>query len=92
MPETGFRSPPRNQKRPYRAMKESPEARFERLATLRVNKVLRALRTLGNLGNPVYQPTPEMVAQMHQSIMREADQAFARISGRNLGVGFRFKQ
>lgn len=81
----------RKTKRAAPSPRETPAEKFERRAESVMNKVLKQIQVLGNLGARAYEPQPTQIAIMRRAIDREIDRAFARITGRNLGVGFRFK-
>jgi hypothetical protein len=52
----------------YVAAQETPEERFRRLATSRVEHILDHLRILGNLASPNYRFTDEQIARIFEVI------------------------
>ena len=71
--------------------KETPEQRFRRIATLRMNNLLRDFAVLGNLGSPAYRAKPDDLHQMEQQIDEAKRQAFERLRGQYRGRGFTFQ-
>jgi len=60
---------------------ETPEQRFERLATLRTNAVLDRLRILGNLSNrQMYNYSEEDVDKIFSAINKQVKEARAKFN------------
>jgi hypothetical protein len=47
---------------------ETPEEKFRRLATKRVNHILKHLRILGNLASPNYRFTDDQIGRIFEAI------------------------
>lgn len=60
---------------------ETPEARFRRMATGRMNKILKSIALLGNLAGSRYKSTPDQVTKMEGAFRDALNNAFGRLKG-----------
>lgn len=68
---------------------ETPEERFKRLATLRVNNALKKIKLIGNLAGPAYRYSDEEVTKIIQGLkfaVEEVEEKFKK--GRKKGPDF----
>jgi len=59
---------------------ETPEDKFKRLATLRVNNALDKIRLIGNLSSPDYRYGPEQVQRIIESLRAAVQEVENRFS------------
>lgn len=60
---------------------ETPEARFKRMATMRVNKALKAVSLLSNLAGSRYRSSPEQIAKIETAFRETLTSVFAQLRG-----------
>jgi len=68
---------------------ETPEGKFKRLATARVNNAMKKIKLIGNLSAPAYKYTEEEIAKIIQSLkfaVEEVEAKFAK--GKKKESGF----
>ena len=68
---------------------ETPEGKFKRLATARVNNAMKKIKLIGNLSAPAYKYTEEETAKIIQSLkfaVEEVETKFAK--GKKKESGF----
>lgn len=68
---------------------ETPEQKFKRLATARVNNALKKIKLIGNLSAPTYKYTDEEIARIVQGLkfaVEEVEAKFAK--GKKKESGF----
>jgi len=68
---------------------ETPEQKFKRLATARVNNALKKIKLIGNLSAPSYKYTDEEIAKIIQGLkfaVEEVEVKFAK--GKKKESGF----
>lgn len=69
-------------------LEETPEQKFKRLATARVNNALKKIKLIGNLAAPAYKYTEEEIAKIIQSLkfaVEEVEAKFAKGKKRESG-------
>lgn len=64
---------------------ETPEVRFKRMASMRVNKALRAISLLGNLSGSRYKSTPDQISKIEAAFRDVLTTTFARMKGQKAG-------
>lgn len=60
---------------------ETPEARFKRMATMRVNKALKAVSLLSNLAGSRYKSSPEQIAKIEGAFRDTLTAVFGQLRG-----------
>ena len=59
---------------------ETPEARFQRLATARVKVAIKRVSLIGNLGGVAYKSTPEQRAKIKEALQQAVDVAVMQLN------------
>lgn len=79
----------KNAKASEAGREETPEQKFKRLATARVNNALKKIKLIGNLSAPSYKYTEEEIGKIMQglkSAIEEVEAKFAK--GKKKESGF----
>jgi hypothetical protein len=67
---------------------ETPEEKFKRLATMRVNNALKKIQLIGNLSGSGYKYTPDQVARIIEGLkaaVQEVEDKFAKKTKKESG-------
>lgn len=64
---------------------ETPEARFKRMATMRVNKALKAVSLLATLSGSRYRSSPDQIAKIEAAFRDVLTETFGRLRGQKDG-------
>lgn len=64
---------------------ETAEARFKRMATMRVNKALKAVALLGNLSGSRYKASPDQLSKIETAFREVLTETFGRMRGQKAG-------
>lgn len=68
---------------------ETPEQKFKRLATARVNNAIKKIKLIGNLSAPAYRYSEEEVAKIIQGLKFAVDDVEAKFAkGKKKESGF----
>ena len=68
---------------------ETPEQKFKRLATARVNNALKKIKLIGNLSAPSYKYTEEEIAKIIQGLKFAVEEVEAKfVKGKKKESGF----
>lgn len=68
---------------------ETPEQKFKRLATARMNNALKKIKLIGNLSAPAYKYTEEEIAKIVQGLKSAVNEVEAKfVKGKKKENGF----
>lgn len=68
---------------------ETPEARFVRMAEVRVNKALKAIALVGNLSGSRYKSTNSQIEKIQEAFADQWKNTMARLRGQAPSGGFK---